>query len=112
MNDALIREIEMTAFAPVRFRVGYDVEQVDDFLDTVCSELRRGENVLSLVSQARFTPSRRGGYEMGDVDRLLGRIAGWVEPGDARAPLAEDARSHPSGVVQETRGLLSRILRR
>jgi len=126
-RELLIEEISHVRFTPVRLREGYEMGEVDDVLDRLVTALRAGEPVDQLVSDAQFTPVRmREGYDMSEVDRFLDRvvseaaIADRVPPIYTDAPQAQLAATHgdtapmaptPS-VIQEQRGLLSRLLRR
>lgn len=62
------------SFRAVRFGEGYDVNEVDDFVDRVERALGSGDRSLTpqQVLQQRFTPTRFGeGYAMDDVDAYL-----------------------------------------
>ena len=122
--DELADEVRNVRFTPVRFREGYDMSEVDDFLDQVVAALESGAPVADLVEHARFTPVRmREGYDMADVDDFLARVvarAGGQEPsGDAapgvrrvddaaprRAP--EQSRTPYPEVIKENRSWWSR----
>jgi DivIVA domain-containing protein len=75
-NDALVDQVSGSRFRTTKLRQGYDMAQVDDFLDRLVTALRAGQPVRPLVDGARFTPTRlRAGYDMGDVDDLLAAVA-------------------------------------
>lgn len=94
VNESLAAEVENCRFTPVRLREGYDMGEVDDFLDELCRRLRAGEAVAAFVAGARFTPVRmREGYDMGDVDRLLERVV-------ASAPDATSTSSAPASPTE------------
>ena len=107
MNEDLTRHIRESAFQVTGLRVGYDVDEVDVFLDEVCAALDQGEDVTDLLERARFSPVKRKGYDRGQVDALLDRIAGRPTGRALKNTLDPSAP-----VVIESRGLLSRILRR
>ncbi|WP_183100952.1 DivIVA domain-containing protein [Nocardioides pelophilus] len=70
-------------FSRVRFREGYDVVEVDDFLRRAHHALESGDGSVSAqdVREARFSPVRlREGYDMGQVDLELDRVAAALEP--------------------------------
>ncbi|WP_161958382.1 DivIVA domain-containing protein [Ornithinimicrobium cavernae] len=54
-------------------RQGYQVEDVDDFLDEVFDALAGGRPVPD-IGGARFR-NRRGGYEVSEVDAFLDELA-------------------------------------
>jgi len=75
-----------STFLPVvRFRDGYDIDEVDAFLERVKDALDRpgtgGDGLTPRdVATASFTTtSLRRGYDVVAVDRLLGRLAGSVQ---------------------------------
>ena len=118
MNEDLLREIRHSQFRMTGFRSGYDVDEVDGFLDQVCTALERGADVSDLVERARFSPVKRRGYDMSQVDALLDRIAGrptgralrnTLDPVPDPRALGSDP---PPVVVQEHAGLLARIFGR
>jgi DivIVA domain-containing protein len=61
-----------TRFTVVRLREGYDIDEVDAFVDRVAS----GGATSTEAQRMRFTPVRlRQGYDMGQVDEYLDGIA-------------------------------------
>jgi DivIVA domain-containing protein len=89
-------------FTRVRFREGYLVEEVDDFLEAARLALRRGDGSItsSEVNTMRFTPVRlREGYDMDEVDAELDRLA-------AALQAVEDARREvpEAGVLEQHQG--------
>jgi DivIVA domain-containing protein len=75
-NDVLVDQVSGSRFRTTTFRQGYDMAQVDDFLDRLVAALRAGEPVRPLVDAARFATTKlRAGYDMGDVDDLLASVA-------------------------------------
>jgi hypothetical protein len=52
----------------VLVREGYDMGEVDAFLDRLCERLAEGRAVTKKIDKARFTPVRlREGYDMEEV---------------------------------------------
>lgn len=91
-------EIREVRFTPVRIREGYDMGEVDAFLDQVVAVARRDGDVSALVSGARFHRVRwREGYAISEVDAFLDMLAPGARP------------SAPPVVAQESRGLLGRL---
>jgi DivIVA domain-containing protein len=75
-------EVISTAFATTRFAPGYDMDEVDDFLDRVASTLRAhaegdGDSIEMLsddIPARRFaTTTFREGYAQLEVDEFLDR---------------------------------------
>lgn len=65
-------------FTRVRFREGYNMEDVDDFFRGAhhTLESRDGSITASDVHSVRFRPVRlKEGYDMGEVDEELDRVA-------------------------------------
>ncbi|WP_304523512.1 DivIVA domain-containing protein [Aeromicrobium sp. Leaf350] len=62
-------------FTLVRFREGYDADEVDAFVATVEAEIGRARPDPALadrIRSARFKPRRlRPSYDMGEVDQFL-----------------------------------------
>ena len=80
--ELVARAVEAARFRmTTRLRQGYDVTEVDGFLDQVVASLRhRGEDAPPLtwreVADRTFFPTRlTAGYEPADVDALLERAA-------------------------------------
>ena len=75
MKSRLARKVARVRFTPVRLRQGYDMGEVDDFLDQVQTALQEGRPVAPLVESVSF---RRGfsreGYEIHEVDEFLSRL--------------------------------------
>ena len=77
-------DVQRVRFSPTKLRVGYDQNEVDDFLDRVEHELRsrsQGSSSFRRLSESevraqRFTASRfREGYAQNQVDAFMERIA-------------------------------------
>lgn len=74
MSDLSAR-ITDVQFKPVRLREGYDMGEVDAFLDHAAKAAAEGRSLEPLVAVARFTPVRmREGYDMAEVDAFLAEI--------------------------------------
>lgn len=76
-------EIVEQTFSTTRFRAGYDMDQVDIWLDEVVTAMRghlAGSPAAASVRAddvpvVRFAQTRfRDGYDMGEVDELLDRV--------------------------------------
>lgn len=91
--------VERARFTPVRLRDGYNMAQVDSLLDEVVAAAERGQPVGPVIDRVTLAVVRlREGYDIPEVDVLLAQLKG-------TAPATADP-----GVVQEQRGLLSRLL--
>jgi len=113
-----VSRIQGVQFTPVRLRVGYDMGSVDDFLDRLEDAASRGLPLGPVVAGAHFPSGKlREGYDVGEVDRFLAEMAGAAAPGTASTDTAY-GKSYPiettpaTSVIQEQRGLLSRLFRR
>ena len=77
------RRRPVPAFAMVKMREGYDMEQVDEFVDRVMATVN-GQPVGRPVTpreirKVRFTPVRlREGYDVAEVDQFLDEAEGWL----------------------------------
>lgn len=115
MKDDLVSDIKSVRFTTVRLREGYEMSDVDNFLDRLAAAARAGEPLAPLCAAARFTSVRlRPGYDVDEVDAFLTQVGG-VPPSrpEPTATLAEPVASPvPSGVIEEQRGLLDRLLHR
>jgi DivIVA domain-containing protein len=124
VNDYLVGRIRNVRFTPVRLREGYDMREVDDFLDELVAAVTAGRPVQPLVAAARFTPVRlREGYDMRDVDQFLDEVVAFDAGADSAAPAgpaqppvpprqAVQQTVLPEGqpsVVQEQRGMFARL---
>jgi len=118
VNESLLAEIEQSRFRPTRLREGYDMGEVDAFLDDLCTLLRSGEPIAGLIGEVRFTPVRlREGYDMDDVDSLLQHVASSVGsvPTGETSPAAEEPAPVDTGwrnPISEVRSPLSRLFQR
>ncbi|MFD6165867.1 DivIVA domain-containing protein [Oerskovia sp. NPDC060287] len=99
-----------TTFTATKFREGYDVEQVDIYLDDVSATLkayeaggRPGTGLLTSVEarDARFSATKwREGYDVTEVDDLIDAIVGTLQSYEARPTPAP----HPTGAVSDAVG--------
>ena len=74
-------DLDRVAFTQVRWRGGYDIDEVDSFLQRVRLVIAAGPSAaptlraVDVVNQ-RFQPTKfRPGYSQDEVDRLLDRVA-------------------------------------
>lgn len=99
-------EISRVRFTPVRFSEGYDMDEVDRFLDRTAAaadaatDAQAMQEVCEAVAAVRFTPVRMSeGYDMDEVDlfldgpltELLAEHAEDVEASAGPVPCAEIA---------------------
>lgn len=71
---------------PVRWAEGYDIDEVDDFLDRVEPRLdgRLDPALADEIRGVRFTPVRlRKGYAVHEVDQLLDELESRARTGRA-----------------------------
>lgn len=93
-------------FAPVRFREGYDMQEVDDLLDRCERALRSGDGSVTAetVQQLRLTPTRFGeGYDMEDVDRFLDGVLLPLLASPERFPYDPDRDYTGADLLREAR---------
>jgi DivIVA domain-containing protein len=70
-------------FSPVKFREGYDMSEVDDFVDRVMATVN-GLPVdrpvtVDEIRSVQFSPVRiREGYDVTEVDLFLEEAEGWL----------------------------------
>ncbi|MFD6175825.1 MULTISPECIES: DivIVA domain-containing protein [unclassified Isoptericola] len=75
MSTSLAEEILSKRFATTKLREGYDMSEVDDFLDTLVAAVKDGTDVAALVDGARFASTKfREGYDMTEVDDYLDEV--------------------------------------
>jgi DivIVA domain-containing protein len=126
-SEELAQEIRSARFTPVRLREGYDMGEVDQFLDELELLVREGRAASHVVSAKRFTPVRlREGYDMGDVDDFIDRVgreadvlAAQGRPSEPVATTTEvpvpaptstpPAATADPGVISEQRGVFARL---
>lgn len=85
-----MKPISEVLFPPVRLRRGYDMLEVDQFLDRVSRSHK--EEWPRLVKEARFsTVFMREGYEMKSVDDYLAELAAEGGPTRERKTVDPDA---------------------
>jgi len=113
MNEDLAVDVESARFTAVRLRMGYDMGDVDRFLDALAQRLRSGEGIATFIGQARFTPvKRREGYDMAQVDRFLDDIVRRAEvapsqtaPATSSAPGPDLQAEQPPAAYDSGHGL-------
>jgi DivIVA domain-containing protein len=117
-------------FTPTRFSEGYDIDQVDDFLDRCEHALATGDGSVTAADVAgmRFATTRfKPGYAMEEVDDFLDSVlvprfreleqsagvpageGAAVPSGQGAADASPAPAPHPA---EQTPGLLSRLLGR
>jgi DivIVA domain-containing protein len=111
----LAAELTEGRFGTTQLRQGYDVREVDDFVDEVVQALRSGVPAGTLaerVRSVRFTTSTfQRGYDMADVDAALESVVGTLE----RATATGGSPATAAPPVQRTEparrpGLMGRLL--
>lgn len=101
----LVHVITTVRFTPVRLREGYEMGEVDALLDQLAASVAADQPIDDLVRAARPARVRlREAYKIAEVEALLEQLA----PGSRPAP----ATSSQESVIQERRGLLSRVFGR
>src|SRR4051794_13212792 len=99
----VIRDIERVRFTPVRMREGYDMGEVDEFLDRLVEAARAGRSFGAMVAGTTFTRVRlREGYDIADVDTFLARMA-------EVTPVPDERANRESAAGPATRELVARI---
>lgn len=135
-RENLIEKIDAVSFTPARTRSSYDMTHVDDFLDALVVALRQGRDIEPLVDMVRFSTVRfREGYDTREVDRFLDQVVAashqltpeTAAERAARRPVSPDpvddavleteepvpdSYTAAPGVIEERRGLLSRLFQR
>lgn len=119
----LVTELTKARFRSTQLRQGYDVVQVDRFIDELVAALRAGASPAGLASRVRdvrfTTTSLQRGYDMADVDATLESLAATLEGGDPngaathRRPPTADAQQRsgrPLAADAARPGLLARVL--
>lgn len=75
MSEDLADRIHAARFSPVRFKEGYSLGEVDDFLDRLEAAARRGEPLAPLFDGLDLPRVRlQVGYNVAEVDTFLGAI--------------------------------------
>ena len=105
-GDDAVRRITRVRFTPVRIHEGYDMDDVDGFLDRLEQEARNGGDLAALVRGASFGKVRlREGYEIAEVDDFLREISDVTVDGPASpAPVVA-----PGSTAWAIRGLVERV---
>lgn len=90
--DDLATRVEQVRF-PMG-RGGYDMGEVDSFLDSVAEDLRAGRDVRERLASARFRRRRFApGYVAEAVDHVIATIREQAPPAGAAVPPPSDAAS-------------------
>ena len=108
--DGLVSRIQ-----DVRFREGYEMDQVDQLLDQMEDAASRGQPLQPVVDTAHFRTGKwREGYDIAEVDRFLTDIASAVPPLTESRTQTEYGPSFPvaASVIEEKPGLMSRLFGR
>lgn len=94
-----VDDIRNKTFQTVRFREGYDVDEVDDFLDEVIARLKAGNPMTATELAARTfqTVRFKEGYDVAEVDGFLDELAHGVTTDGTTAGSGAGARSSTSG---------------
>jgi DivIVA domain-containing protein len=84
--------IERPTFPMVRLRESYDAEQVDRTVDMVLEDLALPQPRIARgdIEGLRFTPVRRGGYDMTAVDDWLDEVVAELDRRTGETPPAPD----------------------
>ncbi|MDN3356591.1 DivIVA domain-containing protein [Actinomadura sp. DC4] len=78
--DRLVGLVRNVQFGTTRFKLGYDEQEVDTFLDKTITALRENRARASEVKNAVFATARmRAGYRQPEVDAFLERLASEIE---------------------------------
>jgi DivIVA domain-containing protein len=102
-------------FSPVRFSEGYEMEEVDDFLDRVERALLSGDGSVTAqdVAGARFTPVRFAeGYDMQEVDAALDDVLMPLITGSRSYDPEHDYSPRSASRTSQGPGFLARLLGR
>jgi DivIVA domain-containing protein len=92
-GEDVARAIAQARFTPVRLPAGYDMGEVDPFLEALAREARRGGDLAAFVRTASFDRVKwREGYDIAEVDEFLQRIGGVTV-----APVAPTQPTVPDG---------------
>ena len=71
-RDEFVDRVDNARFTPLRFRLGYGMTEIDQFLDELSAAISRGESIADLVRNAHFPEYRtRECYLIQDVDEFL-----------------------------------------
>lgn len=106
--DEASRRARSARFTPIRIREGYDMGEVDRFLDEIEAAARRRDDLGSLLRTANFTRVKwREGYTIEEVDRF---VAEMLEIEDTRAgqPATAPPETTSAGSAWAIRSLVER----
>lgn len=71
-RDEFVDRVENARFTPLRFRHGYGMTEIDEFLDDLSAAIARGDSIADTVRAARFPEFRtRECYVIQDVEEFL-----------------------------------------
>lgn len=92
MNDRqqvlteLANSVNDSRFTITKFSTGYDLDDVDDFLDRIAAQLTAGstlDELLATISQVTFRETRwRDGYRSDQVDSFIDQLAASIQSTD------------------------------
>ena len=97
----MLEELNIARFRMTRGSVaGYDVGDVDAFLDKMITRLQAERTVLPMLRKKSFRTStnRNGSYQVADVDSFLDRLERFAK-GDESAFDGTDSQS-PTGIAK------------
>ncbi len=100
-TEKMLKELDVVRFRMTRRSIpGYDVGDVDAFLDKVISQVQAGKSAVPMLRKMNFrTSTHRGAsYEVGDVDAFLDRLESFAK-GDESAFEGTDSQS-PAGIAK------------
>jgi DivIVA domain-containing protein len=109
-------EVKKVEFSTVRLRLGYDMQEVDLFLDTVIETLRGLEHgrvarpsmplvTAQDVAAVRFSTTKvREGYDPEEVDQFVHQVAGTLAAYAASPSAPESAQPPPAVAPDGTMG--------
>ncbi|MGO4600154.1 DivIVA domain-containing protein [Terrabacter sp. 2RAF25] len=116
----LVTELTKARFGSTQLRQGYDMAEVDRFIDEVVVALRTGASPAGLASRVRdvrfTTTSLQRGYDIADVDATLESLVTTLEGGvagaDTRRRSTARGQQKPGRPVPDAPrpGLLTRVL--
>jgi len=111
VNAELVQRIRSVRFKPVRLREGYDMETVDQLLDQLEQAASRGLPLAPVVAAADLPRVKvREGYS---IDEVAGPAASAASRTDGASGPGFPVETKPTtSVIQEQRGLISRLFRR
>ncbi len=100
-TEKMLEELNIARFRMTRRTVsGYDVGDVDAFLDKMIAQVQASKTVLPMLRKVKFrtSPHQKGSYEVADVDAFLDRLESFAK-GDESAFDGTDSQS-PTGIAK------------